>query len=188
MGFINTGGPPPPRGSAEGLPSDEPPPDEGTADMAALSAAAVEAARAATARYRRQPEGIGRYAWAISLGLHAVALVGAYVAIRYYLPHTGRTTPPPAPASQGAEPDWIVISPDATDAVHGGWAAGIALAADPAFNTAGEQEIPSTIAREAQTILTFQNLKPRSAIHAPGDSGSTPWPLSPLPSSNASRR
>lgn len=187
MGFINTGGPPPPGRPAEGLPSDEPQPGEGAGEMAAL-AAAVEAARAATARYRRRPDGIGRYAWAISLGLHAVVLVGAYLVLRYYFPHIGRTIPPPASATPSAEPDWIVMSPDATDAVHGGWAAGIALAADPAFNTAGEREIPSTIAREPQTILTFQNLKPRSAVDAPGDSGSTPWPLSPLPSSNASRR
>lgn len=187
MGFINSGGGDPPRPPAGGLPADEPPPGDGAGEMAALSATVIESARAATSRYRRRPEAIGRYAWAISLGLHAIVLVGAYIAVRYYFPHT-RATPVAAPPNESVEPSSIIMSPDVTDAVHGSWTKGLMLAADPAFTPSNDREIPPTIAREPQTIATLDNLAPRSAVDASGDSGSTPWPLSPLPSSNASRR
>lgn len=177
MGFVNSN---PPSGPPIGRTGpDEPTPDgPPTGQMAALSSAAA-AARAATSRYRRRPEGFRAYAWAISLGLHAVVLAGAYVAFRYYFPRisTEATTPAAAKPAAGAGPDSIVLGADATDAVHGGLTGGLMLTADAAFSPAEAPQVPPTIAREPQTISTLKDLAPRSGVESLGDSaiaGTTP--------------
>jgi hypothetical protein len=162
MGFVNSD-PLPPRLPGEGSAADEPPlPGHGEGDLAGLAAAA----RAATSRYRRRPESVGKYAWAISLGLHAVVLVGAFVAIRYYFPHAVATAPVAVSPAENAEPNSIILSPDATDAVHGGWIGGMTLTADSAFNNDDERAIPPTLSREPQTIATLKDLAPRSGVES----------------------
>lgn len=189
MGFVNSGQPPgPPTG---GLGPDEPTPAGPTPGETAALSSAAEAARAATSRYRRRPEGFRAYAWAISLGLHAVVLAGAYIAFRYYFPRisTEATTPATVQPAAGAGPDSIVLSPDATDAVHGGLMGGPMLTADAAFNPAEAPQVPPTIAREPQTIGTLKDLAPRSGVESLGSAAvAATAPPAAFPRKHAAKR
>lgn len=169
IGFINSAGPPPPELPA--LPPDEPPDDgpEG-GDTGVPAAAALAAARAATARFRRGASGgAGRYAWAISLAVHGVVLVGAFVAARFYLsrPAAKPATDAMGDASAvGAGPSGsLMLSPDVTDAVHGRWAGGDSPAVRVLRDgLASEQEVPPVIPREPQTIKTLAGMAPGSGM------------------------
>ena len=169
IGFINSAGPPPPELPA--LPSGESPGDVPDRDDTGVpTAAALAAARAATARFRRGASGVaGRYAWAISLAVHGAVLVGAFVAARYYLsrPAAKPSTNGVGDAgAEGAGPSGsLMLSPDATDAVHGRWAGGDSPAVRVLRDgLASDQEIPPVIPREPQTIETLAGLAPGSGV------------------------
>jgi hypothetical protein len=115
MGFLGYGDRSPPKPpSSSGPPpdgSDEGPDDTGIKLDPALAAARL--------RYRPKSSRLGRWAWAISLTLHCVVLIGAYIAYRYYIQQP-KPAPTPAPVmSEGpARSGLLVAGADATDGVH----------------------------------------------------------------------
>lgn len=152
MGFIGT---PPPAPSSP----DQTPHENGDDTGIRLSAAAL----AATSRYRRPRSMLGRYAWAISLGIHGVVLAGAFIAFKYYF----HPLPAPKPDADVAGPSGIgsvVTSDDATDQIHGGL--GITFRPqDPSLNADPDsQDVPPFLQQEPKTVATLSHLSPISGI------------------------
>lgn len=152
MGFVASTPPPPP-------PSDEMP-DEGSGDDTGIR---LSAARAATSRYRQNRSPLSRYAWVISLGIHGIVLLGAFIVLKYYL----RPSPAPKPRADFTDPNAmgsVITSADATDAVHGGF--GITLIPDePSFNGGlDSQNLPAFIRGEPRTVATLSHLSAISGI------------------------
>lgn len=155
MGFIGFGSPPPAPPS-----SDEPPGDEGGDDTGIRVA---PPARAAMSRYRRGGSAVGRYAWAISLGIHGIVLLGAFMAMKYYF------RPPAAPRQPTVVEDAggtgsIMESADATDAVHGGLTITLLPDRVPDNISSDGVNLPSFVRGEPRTISTLTDLAPGSGV------------------------
>jgi hypothetical protein len=121
------------------------------------------AARAATSRFRRNRSTLSRYAWAISLGIHGIVLVGAFCALKYYF----RPLPAPKPQAEITDPNAIgpvITSTDATDLVHAGF--GIALIPDePSLDgRLDSRDLPSFVRGEPKTVATLSHLSAISGI------------------------
>jgi hypothetical protein len=177
MGFIGFGSTPP-----APPPAEEPPGDEGGDDTGIR---VTSAARSNRSLYRRRGPAAGRYAWAISLGIHAVVLVGAFLAMKYYF----RQPAPPKPAAVSEDSSGtgsILQSSDSTDIVHGSLS--IAISPDvSSINTfIDPKELPAFVGGEPQTIATLSDLSPSSGVeilrpNARGELAGTPAPLHRAP-------
>jgi hypothetical protein len=158
MGFIGFGSTPP-----APPPAEEPPGDEGGDDTGIR---VTPAARPDRSLYRRRrAPAAGRYAWAISLGIHAAVLVGAFLAMKYYF----RQPAPPKPSAVSEDSSGtgsILQSADSTDLVHGG----LTITINP--DAVGEQPfmdgkaLPAFVLGEPRTIATLSDLAPGSGIDA----------------------
>lgn len=153
MGFIGSTPPAPPLSG--GMPGEDGGDDTGIR----LSAAAL----AARSRYCRPRSTLGRYAWAISLGFHAIVLAGAFVAFKYYF------HPLPAPKSDAdvAGPGGIgsvITSDDATDQVHGRFRITLSPQSPSLDADSGGRDVQPFMHEEPQTVATLSHLRPISGI------------------------
>jgi len=75
-----------------------------------------ESLRKSKSRFRPGASRAGKYAWLISVGIHAAVILGAVLAARYFF---HRSAPRPAPIESAGKPfDGFVVGPDSSDAVH----------------------------------------------------------------------
>ena len=157
IGFIGFGGTPPATPSPE-----EPEEDSGGEDTGIPVSSS--SARSATSRHRPPGSIIGRYAWVISLGIHALALLGAYVAFRHYF----RAPAPRVSAvedTSGGTTGSVMQGADATDSVHVGL--GVTFLADgPHLNEAAfeDQRLPAFVRGEPRTAQTLVDLLSVSGV------------------------
>jgi hypothetical protein len=159
MGFIGIGNSPPAPASSDDDPSRDRTPDD-------TGIRVTPSSRELAYGARRNTSVIGRYAWAISLGIHGIVLIGAFLAMRYYF------RPPPAPktSAQVESPDGvgtIVQSADASDLIHDG--SGLTfVAGDSASDQQlleGENQLPF-VGFEPQTTKTLNDLTPISGVES----------------------
>ena len=175
MGFIGFGSAPPAISSPE-----EPEEDSRRGDDAGIPRTS-SSARAATVRYRPPGSIIGRYAWAISLGIHALVLMGAYVAFRHYF----RAPAPRVSAVEdrsGGATGSVMQGADATDSVHGGL--GVTFLADgPHLNEAAfeGQRLPAFVRGEPRTTQTLINLLSAGGIEPVQDGAIAALSGTPVP-------
>lgn len=153
MGLIGFGSAPPAPPSSD----DEPGPGPDDTGTRILSDA-----RAATSRYRRRTSKVGRYAWAVSLGVHAIVLAGAFLALRYYFgtPAPKASADVDNPAGSGS----IVQSQAESDLIRG--LSGITFV-KPDFTPDAEPwnpDLRSFAPREPQTARTLVDLTAVSGI------------------------
>jgi hypothetical protein len=175
MGFIGFGSSPP-----APPPAEEPPGDEGGDDTGIR---VTPAARSDRSLYRRRGPAAGRYAWVISLGIHAAVLVGAFLAMKYYFRQPA--LPKPASVSEDSSATGSIIqSADSTDLVHGS----MSITINP--DAVGEQpfmdgkELPAFVLGQPRTIATLSDLAPGSGIDALPQGAITALGGSPVRSSH----
>ena len=177
MGFIGFGSTPP-----APPPAEEPPGDEGGDDTGIR---VTPAGRSDRSLYRRRGPAAGRYAWAISLGIHAAVLVGAFLAMKYYF----RPPAPPKPAAVYGESSGtgsILQSDDSTDLVHGSLS--ITISPDVSFGNSfiDPKELPAFVGGEPETIATLSDLSPSSGVEILRPNARGELPGTPVPSHRAS--
>lgn len=155
MGLIGNGNSPPAPPSQE-----DPPPRDDEPDDTGIR---VAPAGPIASRYGRKTSKAGRYAWAISLGIHAVVLAGAFVAMKYYFRPLPATK---VSAEEGEQNGFGIIQSESAGAlIQGG--AGLQFRADTSaeeselFNYAN---LPGFVRRQPQTTLTLHDLSPISGV------------------------
>ena len=156
MGFIGFGSTPPAPPSSE----DEPPPDRRPDDTGIRIS---PGARTIASLYGRKTSKVGRYAWAISLGVHLVVLVGAFFVMRYYLRPARPKVPADVDDQRGTGS--IIQSQGVSDLLRG--APGLRFATqDSAPDQAllSRENLPSFVRREPQITKTLSDLSPSSGV------------------------
>lgn len=166
MGFLGyQGGPPPP-------PAADEPPGEPGGDSDDTGIPLSPSMQAARSRFRSQKSSrVGRYAWAISLSIHAAVLIGAYIAFRYYFRPAAR--PAQAVESGGTGSGALVAGGDATDGVHSLWS-GLTL-------DGGSERGPGRAADSENQLPDFSWLARQTVESLRDEPGLAPAPLRDVP-------
>jgi hypothetical protein len=174
MGFIGFGSTPPAPPSSD----DEPPREDGADDTGIRIGPAIAARRS---RYGRKISAVGRHAWAISLGIHAIVLLGAFLAMRYYF------RPLPAPKPEAAVQDQsgtgsILQGAQVSDVIHG--SSGIAFVADDGAmdrEALDFRNLPASVRREPQLSQTLIGLTDSRSVEGLHDRTNLPLANFPAP-------
>jgi hypothetical protein len=161
IGLVGFGSSPPAPPSSD----DEPSRDGGADDT---SIRVPSTGGVVHSRYGRRTSKAGRYAWAISLGIHALVLTGAFLGMRFYF----RPLAAPRLSSDDTGQDSfgpIVQGADAGALIRGGTGLSF-VAADSAADSKvlNDGNLPSFVRRQPQTTLTLHDLSPVSGVEGLG--------------------